>query len=344
MPPEHGRRKTLLIAAALLVVAAGAAAAWWQRPQPPANELMLYGNIDLRQVSLAFNGNERIETVTVEEGTRVHKGDAMATLDTSRLQPQVERAEAQLAAQKAAVERLHNGSRPEEIAQARANLRSAQADATNARAQYARQRDLVQRNLASRQDLDNTKAAADAADAKVDLAQKTLDLEIAGPRAEDIAQAEAELDADRAALALLQQQLRDATLVAPLDAVVRSRLLEPGDMASPQSPVFSLAITDPKWVRAYVSETDLGRVRPGLEGTVSVDSFPDRRFDGRVGFISPVAEFTPKTVQTAELRTSLVYEVRVLVTDPNDELRLGTPATVHLPIGAAAGASDPATR
>jgi HlyD family secretion protein len=102
-------------------------------------------------------------------------------------------------------------------------------------------------------------------------------------------------------------------------------------MASPQKPVFSLAITDPKWVRAYVSERDLGKVRPGMAAAVAVDSFPGRRFDGWVGFVSPVAEFTPKAVQTEELRTSLVYEVRVFVKDPSDELRLGMPATVYLP-------------
>jgi HlyD family secretion protein len=106
--------------------------------------------------------------------------------------------------------------------------------------------------------------------------------------------------------------------------------LEPGDMASPQKPVFSLAITDPKWVRAYVSESDLGKIREGMAAAVAVDSFPKRRFDGWVGFISPVAEFTPKAVQTEELRTSLVYEVRVFVKDPSDELRLGMPATVYL--------------
>jgi membrane fusion protein PltH len=128
----------------------------------------------------------------------------------------------------------------------------------------------------------------------------------------------------------LRQQLADAQLVAPVDAVVRTRVMEPGEMASPQKPVFTLAITDPKWVRAYVSEPDLGKVHSGAAASVMVDSFPDRRFDGWIGFISPVAEFTPKSVQTEELRTSLVYEVRVFVKDPSDELRLGMPATVYL--------------
>jgi HlyD family secretion protein len=106
--------------------------------------------------------------------------------------------------------------------------------------------------------------------------------------------------------------------------------MEPGEMASPQTPVFSLAITDPKWIRAYVDEPDLGKVHPGMAATVTTDSFPDHPIDGWVGFISPIAEFTPKDVQTEELRTSLVYEVRVFVKDPLDQLRLGMPATVHL--------------
>ncbi len=101
-------------------------------------------------------------------------------------------------------------------------------------------------------------------------------------------------------------------------------------MASPQKAVYSLAIVDPKWVRAYVSEVDLGKVHPGMKGTIAVDSFPNRRFEGWVGFISPIAEFTPKIVQTDELRSTLVYEVRVFVKDPQDELRLGMPATVYL--------------
>src|SRR6059058_2925643 len=154
----------------------------------------------------------------------------------------------------------------------------------------------------------------------------------AGPRQEEVAEAEARLQAAEAQLALLRQALADAQLVAPMDAVVRTRLMEPGEMASPQKPVFSLAVTDPKWVRAYVSEPDLGKVSPGMAASLVVDSFPERRFEGWVGFISPVAEFTPKAVQTQELRTSLVYEVRVFVKDSADELRLGMPATVSLPL------------
>jgi HlyD family secretion protein len=106
--------------------------------------------------------------------------------------------------------------------------------------------------------------------------------------------------------------------------------MEPGEMASPQRPVFSLAVIDPKWVRAYVAEADLGKLRMGMPASIVIDSFPDQRFKGWVGFVSPVAEFTPKNVETEELRTSLVYEVRVFVKDPDDDLHLGSPATVYV--------------
>jgi HlyD family secretion protein len=160
--------------------------------------------------------------------------------------------------------------------------------------------------------------------------QESLRLILAGPREEDIATAKAQLDAAEADLALLQRQLRDSELIAPTDGVIRSRLMEPGELATPQRPVVSIAIADPKWVRAYVSETDLGRVNVGMRASVSIDSAPDHAIDGSVGFISSTAEFTPKTVQTEELRTSLVYEVRIFVQDAEDRLRLGMPATVRI--------------
>jgi HlyD family secretion protein len=277
---------------------------------------------------------------------------------------EIAQSRAQVAAQRAVVEKLRNGSRPEEIAQASANVDAARAEAANGRRRYERLKKLSDVRLADRsqvqgvsqEELDDARAALEESEAKLTASQKALELlkigprkeeiaeaearlalsqhalelAIAGPRAEEVAQAEAELKADEAELSYMKQQLADTQLKAPSDAVVRTRLLEPGEMSSPQRPVFSLAITDPKWVRVYVSEPDLGKVRSGTTASVSVDSFPGRHFDGWVGFISPVAEFTPKAVQTEELRTSLVYEVRVFVSDKADELRLGMPATVRL--------------
>ena len=333
--PLKGRSLIAAVAVAVVAVAGGA---WWlAHPRKAPTELVLYGNVDLRQVELAFNGSERIAQVLAAEGDRVTKGQVMARLDTSRLVPEAAQAAAQVAAQQQVVDKLHRGARPEEIDQARANVAAATADADDAAAKYARLQVLSHNSAGralSRQDLDDAKSAADQAAARLAVNQQALRLDLIGPRREDIAQAEAQLQGFRAQSALLQSQLGDAVLVAPMNATVRSRLVEPGEMASPQKPAFSLAITDPKWVRAYVSEVELGRVHPGMKATITADAFPGRRFPGWVGFISPVAEFTPKTVQTTDLRTSLVYEIRVFVTDPNDDLRLGMPATVHLPFAA----------
>ncbi|MDE2450022.1 MAG: efflux RND transporter periplasmic adaptor subunit [Gammaproteobacteria bacterium] len=324
------KRILTLVLLALAAVGIG----WWLTHRHAASrQIVLYGNIDLREVDLAFNDSQRVASVLVHEGDYVHKGQVLARLDTSRLAPQLAQAEAQEAAQRAVVDRLHHGSRPEEIAQARANLTLAQADARQARDNYQRLEAVSESSsgrAVSRQEVVNAKAQADVADARLAVNRKALQLALIGPRKEDIAQAEAVLDGEDAQVALLKQELADAELRAPLDAVVRSRIAEPGDMASPQKTALTLAITDPKWVRAYVSETDLGRVRPSMPATVEVDSFPGKRFEGWVGFISPEAEFTPKTVQTQELRSSLVYEIRVFVKDPSDALRLGMPATVSL--------------
>jgi len=283
-------------------------------------------------VELAFNNSERIAAVLVQEGDRVKRGQVVARLDTSRLEPMVAQVAAQTEAQRQAVARLKNGSRPEEIAQCRANVESAKADVANAEQHYDRLKKLAPHSAVSQDELLAAKAVLDVAQAKLAVNQRVLDLAVIGPRQEDILQAEAQLKANEAQLAFLRQQLADAQLVAPSDAVVRSRLMEPGEMATPQKPVFSLAIVDPKWVRAYVDEQNLGKLHPGMTASVAVDSFKSENFAGWVGFISPVAEFTPKQVQTPELRTSLVYEVRVFVKDPGDNLRLGMPATVTLPI------------
>jgi HlyD family secretion protein len=325
--------KTPWIVLAGVLIAALVGVWWLADGHQGSKAIVLYGNVDLRQADLPFNATERVTEVLVQEGDHVKLGQVMARLDPTRIEPQVAKAEADAAAAQQVVNRLHAGSRPEEIAQARANVLSAEADAANARRQYERLVELGSSSsgrAVSRQDLDSGRAAVEVAEAKLAVNRKALDLQVAGPRKEDIAQAEAQLKADEAQLAFLRRQLADTELHAPIDGVVRSRLVEPGEIVSPQKAAFTLAITDPKWIRAYIAEPDLGSVREGLAASVTTDAFPSRPFEGWVGFISPMAEFTPKTVQTEELRSSLVYEIRVFVKDPADQLRLGMPATVHL--------------
>jgi HlyD family secretion protein len=341
-----GKKKALV--AALVVVAVLATGyglvRYWEHPKADPNQLLLYGNVDLRQIELAFNNSERLAEVLVQEGDRVTSGQVLARLDTSRLKAQEATAEATVQGQQAVVRKLHAGSRPEEVAQAQANVVSAKADLVNADQTWQRLSalgGLLSGRAISQQDLDGAKAALGVARAHVTVAEKALALAVIGPRPEDIDQAEAQLRADQSQLDLLNLKLADAELVSPTAAAVRSRLLEPGEMVSPQRPIFNLAVTDPKWIRAYVSETDLGRVHPGSQASISADGFPGRTFPGWIGFISPIAEFTPKAVETVELRSSLVYEIRVFVRDPQDDLRLGMPATVSLELAPASVQGQP---
>ncbi len=333
-----------------LVIAAAAGAYWWMRSSEAPHsesELTLFGNVDIREVNLAFRATERVAELLVEEGDRVEPGQVLGRLHSEKLQAAVDAAQAQVAAQEQALAALKAGSRPQEIRRARAQADALEARARTAQITFERQQKLARQKLASPEDLDQARAAADTAEAEAEAAEQTYALAVAGARAEDIAQAEAQLEARRANLTLAREQLADATLKAPAAGIVRERILQPGDMASPQSPALTLALMNPLWVRAYVPEPDLGRVVPGARAQVTTDSFPGKVYQGWVGFISPTAEFTPKNVQTQELRTRLVYQVRVLVCSPEQELRLGMPATVTIPLdqspGAAprAGGSDP---
>ena len=291
----------------------------------------------MRQVSLAFEGSGRVAQVDAEEGDRVQPGQVLAVLDTRTLALQADQAAAQLRVQEENLRRLKNGARPAEIAQARSRLAAARADAQRARREQARLERIATASAGavSVQDVDRARSAARVAQAAVKERQDALALVQEGARREEIDAADAQVAAARAQLALLRHQLDQGELRAPVASVVRSRLLEPGDMASPQRPVLALAVTSPKWARIYVDESSLGQVKPGQTAQLSVDSMPGRTLAGRVGYISSVAEFTPKSVQTEVLRTSLVYEVRVLVDDPDDVLRLGQPVTVRLESGTA---------
>lgn len=317
----------------LALLGLGATYVWlhW-KTAPVPNGLTLHGNIDLRQVDLAINDSERLAKVLFWEGDRVRPGQLMAQLELAPFQAEVARLEAEIAAQKAVVERLENGSRPQEIARARAQLAEAKALEQDAWITYRRLKKLLPRKLTSPETVDNAKAQAEAATARRQAAEQTLSLALEGPRREDKAAARARLRALEAQLALARHRLRDASLYAPAAGIVRNRILEPGDMASPQRPVYTFALTDPLWARVYVDEPDLGRLRLGMRAEITSDSFPGKRYEGWVGYISPTAEFTPKTVQTEEIRTHLVYQVRVFACNPEGELRLGMPVTVHIPL------------
>lgn len=303
-----------------------------QHREKPSNVLTLYGNVDIREVQLAFNDNGRIAKLLVQEGDRVKQGQLVAELDPVRYQAAVARACATVAAQQQVLARLLAGSRPEQIAAAKARVRAAKAALQDAEQTYRRTEALARTRYVSQQKLDNVEAKLKSSRANLDAQQQELTLAIKGPRQENIDEARAQLQANQAALQLAKRELADTKLYAPASGVIRNRILEPGDMAFPQTPVYTLALTKPLWVRAYVPEPELGKIALGMRAQVTTDSFPGKVYQGWVGFISPTAEFTPKQVETTELRSKLVYQVRVFVCSPQNELRLGMPATVRIPL------------
>ncbi len=296
--------------------------------------LILYGNVDIREVQLAFQDAGRIRALPVDEGARVAAGQVVAELDPTRYQLELQRLNGEVAAQTQVLARLRQGSRPQEVARARAAAASARASLADAATQLARKQQLRTVNRISVQEVDTARTRVETLQANLKAAEEEVSLVVEGPRQEDIAAAEASLAALAAARDLAAQRLEDTRLLAPAAGVIRTRILEPGAMAAPGAPVFTLALTDPLWVRAYISEPDLGLVHEGMRAEVRTDTLPDKTYQGWVGFISSTAEFTPKTVETTELRTKLVYRARIFVCDPQEELRLGMPVTVTLQPGA----------
>jgi HlyD family secretion protein len=209
---------------------------------------------------------------------------------------------------------------------------AAKAKLVDAELVFDRTKKLYKERVASQQAVDDSEANHNVARAELKVAQEALALAVAGPRVEDIVQAKEMLKVDEAQLALAQEVLKDTELFAPADGVIRNRILEPGDMASPQIPVFTMALINPVWVRTYAPESTLGTLALGMSADVSTDSYPGKVYKGWIGFISPTAEFTPKNVETPELRTRLIYQVRVYTCNSQDELRLGMPATVTIPL------------
>lgn len=315
---------------ALLILAIIAGFLIFKHEHEGNRKLTYYGNVDIRQIQSAFFSTGRIQQMLVREGESVTNGQLIAELDAERYEAATAKAEAQVALQKQVVARMLAGSRPEEIAQTQAQVRGANAALTDALQKQTRAQSLAKDDYVSQQQLDSARTAVDVTRANLEAAQQSAALAVQGPRKEDIAAAKAQLNIYNASLKLAQQELADSKLYAPADSIVQNRILEPGDMASPQRPVYTLALNNPVWVRAYLPEPDLGNVSEGMKAEVRTDSFPDKVYEGWVGYISPAAEFTPKQVETTDLRTRLVYQIRVYVKNPQNELRLGMPATVQL--------------
>ncbi len=322
-------KKKLRLVLVLAVLVGGAFYGW--HITHPANDrnLVLYGDVDIREIDMAFRQSGRLQQVLVDEGQSVHAGQLLATLDDVPFREALTLAQANEAQARAQLDELEHGNRPQQIAEAREAVHQADAADVNARAELVRQQALLPGGTTSQHAVDAARAASLAADAALASAQQQLNLMLVGSREEDIAAGKAHLDAAVAAREQAETALDDTRLYAPADAIVFSRVREAGSMVSPTAPVYTLSQIQPVYVRAYVAEDRLGQVVPGTQVSVSSDS-SSKPYQGTIGYVSPRAEFTPKTVETSTLRTDLVYRIRITVDHPDAGLRQGMPVTIRV--------------
>lgn len=324
------KNKVVLIGAAVLVAAAVAYYFWFCRSGEKEGTIRVSGNIEITTVELSFKVPGRVRERLVDEGETVSAGQTVARLDPEDLRHEVAIRGAEVEAARAALRELETGYRKEEIAQADAALRRIEAEAERIRVDFGRQQRLYRKGVVSGRDYDASRAAYEASRASVREARERLNLLRSGPRRETIAQARARLREAEAALGLAKTRLGYAELLSPVAGFVLSKNIEPGEQVAAGTPVITVGILDDTWVRAYIGETDLGRVKVGQRATVTTDSFPGKKYPGTVSFISQEAEFTPRSVQTEKERVKLVYRIKVVVPNRERELKPGMPADVEI--------------
>lgn len=324
--PSSAAKRVIIVAAVIAIVGAGWL--WMQRGGHDDETLRLYGNVDIREVQLAFRQSGRVAQMYFDEGDRVEAGARIAILDAQPFEEALAAADASVGVSQAELDKLHRGLRPQEIAQTQEALNQALAVARDAERNFDRQNQLLASGATSQRAADAARAARDQAVASVNAARAAHSQAIEGFRSEDIAAGRARLATAQAARAQAATALADTVLLAPSIGTIIARVREPGSMVGSQSPIYSLSLDAPVYVRAYVGEPDLGRIAPGMRVRVSSDS-SDKVYQGQIGFISPRAEFTPRTVETTDLRTDLVYRLRIVVTNADAALRQGMPVSIE---------------
>lgn len=291
--------------------------------------LTLYGNVDVRTVNLSFRVPGKLASLFVDEGARITAGDKLGQLDDAPYINALNKAKGVRETAKAQLALKESGYRTQEIAQAEALVAQKQAAWQYADNFYKRQQGLAASHVISANELDNAKNNRNQAYAALKAAQDSLNQYQSGFRQEEIAAARGEWLQAEAAVAQAELDLQDTVLTAPSDGTILTRAIEPGTNINAGNSVFSVTLTHPVWVRAYVSEPHLGNAVPGTKVTLYTDSRPNQPYHGTIGFVSPTAEFTPKSVQTPDLRTDLVYRLRIIVDDADDALRQGMPVTIN---------------
>lgn len=292
------------------------------------SSLTLYGNVDIRTVDVSFRVSGRLASLAVDEGDMVHQGDVLGQIDSAPYKNSLNQLKATEDAAEAQLKLAHEGYRVEEIAQAKASVEQAKAAYEYAESFYKRQSGLWHRKLISANDLANATSQRNQARAILKSAKDKLDQYRSGSRPQEIMVAKANLALASAQRDQAELDLNDTTLVAPSDGIVLTRVVEPGTMLNSGTTVLTLSLVKPVWVRAYIDESDLNQAQPGTRVLVYHDGQPEKPYHGHIGYVSPNSEFTPKTVQTPNLRTDLVYRLRIIIDDADSQLRQGMPITI----------------
>ncbi|HBR1855321.1 TPA: secretion protein HlyD [Klebsiella quasipneumoniae subsp. quasipneumoniae] len=326
-------KKPVVVILLIVILLAALGGGWWWYQSSRQQPLTLYGNVDIRTVNMSFRVGGRLASLTVDEGDSIRAGQTLGELDRAPYENALLQAQANVSTAQAQYDLMMAGYRSEEIAQAAAAVNQAQAAYDYAQNFYQRQLGLRASSAISANDLENARSSRDQAQATLKSAQDKLRQYRAGNRPQEIAQAKASLEQAQAALAQAKLDLHDTVLTAPSDGTLMTRAVEPGTMLNAGGTVLTLSLTHPVWVRAYVDEKNLGQAQPGQAVLLYTDSRPDKPYHGKIGFVSPSAEFTPKTVETPDLRTDLVYRLRIVVTDADGALRQGMPVTVSFDNG-----------
>ncbi len=324
--------KRKLIVLLVVIVAIGFVLYWYIRIREPGDDdiIRISGNIEVTDVEVSFRISGWVKERSVSEGELVKAGEIVATLDREELAQEVSIQKAEIKAVEAVLNELEAGSRPEEIAEGEAVVSRTKSDLDRLRVDHKRQKELHEKGIISTRDYDASKSDYETTQARYRETMEQLKLLRKGPRQERIDRAHADLERAKETLAVAQTQLSYATIFSPISGIVLSENVEPGEYVSPGTPVVTIGNLENTWLRAYINETDLGRVKVGQKVHVITDTYPDKVYDGYISFIASEAEFTPKNVQTEEERVKLVYRVKIEVPNPDIELKPGMPADADI--------------
>ncbi len=315
----------------IIVTAAWLSIHLWMKYKAGKNgALVLYGNVDIRQVNLGFRVSGRIEKMLFEEGDKVREGDLLSVLDKKPYEDSVNLIKAQIEEVTAILEKTQSGYRDEEIAKEKANVAERQASYELQEKNLERAKVLFDKKVISKQAFDETFAKWNETKAALDSASEYYNLVKKGYRKEEVSAAKAILRGAHARLEQAMTSLADTEIKSPSEGIILTRVMEPGSIVAAGQTVYTLSLTSTVWIRAYVNEPDLGKIYYGMPARIFTDSAPDKPYDAHIGFISPEAEFTPKSVETPELRASLVYRLRIIADNPDRSLLQGMPVTVKL--------------